>query len=1326
VRDVRTGRSLALKRGYARDPKLRGKRQALLEREYHTLSQLAHPRIIEVSDYGVDEAGPYYVMELLDGSDLDSAKKLPWREACSVLRDVASSLAILHSRGLIHRDVSARNVRRTADGRAKLIDFGAMASMGVAKDVVGTPPFMAPEAVQAQPLDARADLFSLGALGYFILTGRHAFPARRIRELRDHWRSRLAPPSRRDPEIPAALSDLIVQLLALDRNARPQTASEVISRLCAIAELPIEELNEISRAYLTAPMLVGREREIVAVRKCLLALGRGDGGTLLIEGPAGSGRSRLLDACAIEAKLLGAAVLRVDLSDADRGDFGAIRRLGSQLFELMPAPAREAARLQRQLLVHVFDEILEEGPSSTSVMAPERGLLIRELREFVLVLARHQRMLIAVDDFERLDEPSQAVLAAIANKAERHAVVVAVALDREQDDESSAARRLLHSVTSPIELANLRADQTEALMRSVFGDVANLSLIAGRIHALAQGNPRTTMELAQHLVDRGLVRHSAGTFLLPDKLDENELPNTLAASLRARLEPLSEDARELCEVLCLGDCDALTLQDYAELTAHGDARRVYCALDELIAARVVVADAERYRFSQRGFLAVVSADLSPARARVLHGRVERLLTRTGGDVLRRVHHLFGSGQELLAVELIGATDLRHHRAPLSLLVAAVTSAERLGCKASLAYKLRMPLLVEAQAKSQMGIFLEHAPRAIAQLERDSGLVAYRQLEQLAPGERLGQALAKTHERFLAAPEHERVLPVSEAIPELARLSGLFSAVGALAHDLALLESFPSFEPLSPLSPALRVVARFAEGVKEWVRGHFGRSRAIYQELLVRIAAPDRANLTDFHHMRIRLGLHLLLGMSDAVEGSQGALAHADELEASRTQRVSAWRVRQVFHLSRGDNEQARRCLRRAELCQLQEAGAQHDAGSTFVVELLAAAQAGDVLAVRTMLERIAPFAQVFHGWRPISLYGHARLCDLQGDHEGALVHIHAGFALAPPLRHWIWMLLAALHVNVLMALGRVDEAVELGRTYRELAEREQLVPQYNGLELALGEALARSGATVEGLAMVDAAIAKAEHEHREGLRLGTAWECRARIALHMRDAGAFEHAFQQCSQIFARHKHPILAARLARLVDVANGMKGVSFGSLPPAESLSAEATGSGYESIHSRMRECVDASDRARCALTILLQQMESFAGYLYGVNQHELTLLAGLPEPQPEPELESWVRAWTAAELAAADDTTGGGDAGSSVGHGSQPVPHRHVDREGRAFEPIVLSSLDDGQERIAAILVLHADRIKRGFAERELFSRMAVALLEQDVGGVVLAEATTSTSD
>src|SRR5689334_6521302 len=168
VNDATLGRDVALKQltfsSSTGDPRFA---TAMFEREFHTLSSLSHPSIIEVYDYGVDETGPYYTMELLDGGDLRERTPVPWRDACVMLYDVCSSLALIHSRRLVHRDVSPRNIRCTSDGRAKLIDFGAMVPMGPGDLIVGTPSFVAPEVVHLSALDARTDLFSFGATLYF-------------------------------------------------------------------------------------------------------------------------------------------------------------------------------------------------------------------------------------------------------------------------------------------------------------------------------------------------------------------------------------------------------------------------------------------------------------------------------------------------------------------------------------------------------------------------------------------------------------------------------------------------------------------------------------------------------------------------------------------------------------------------------------------------------------------------------------------------------------------------------------------------------------------------------------------------------------------------------------------------------------------------------------------------------------------------------------------------------------------------------------------------------------------------------------------------------
>lgn len=237
----------------------------LFEREYETLSTLEHPRIIEVYEYGYEGGLPYYSMELLNGSDLRDLAPMPYREACSVLRDVASSLALLHARRLVHRDVSPRNIRRTENGRAKLIDFGAVTVFGMTAEVVGTAPCIAPEVLSGLVLDARSDLYALGVVAYFILTGRYPYPARDLAQLPLAWTNRPPAPSEIVPTIPGALDDLVLGLLRHDPMARPGSAAELIDRLTAIGDLEPESDPRVAESFLYTPPLVGREDELEKV-----------------------------------------------------------------------------------------------------------------------------------------------------------------------------------------------------------------------------------------------------------------------------------------------------------------------------------------------------------------------------------------------------------------------------------------------------------------------------------------------------------------------------------------------------------------------------------------------------------------------------------------------------------------------------------------------------------------------------------------------------------------------------------------------------------------------------------------------------------------------------------------------------------------------------------------------------------------------------------------------------------------------------------------------------------------------------------------------------
>jgi hypothetical protein len=1351
VRDAKSGQRVALKRVWADDKRRAAKRKAMLEREFHTLTHLRHPRIIEVYDFGVDSDGPYYTMELLDGADLDEGGRVPWQEACALLRDIASSLAIVHSRGLIHRDVSARNVRRTADGRAKLLDFGGMVSMGASNDVIGTPPFMSPEVLQMQSLDARADLFSLGALGYYLLTGRQAFPARRTQELRDAWRTRPASPSRQRPEIPAPLSALILQLLTLDRGGRPHTAAEVMERLCVIGDLPKEELPEIVRGYLATPTLVGRQKTLLAIRSRMLSLVRGDGGALLIEGAAGAGRSRMIDACVFEGKLLSTIVARASATDA-KEPWGVAKTIASQLFSLLPAEAYEATRLSVAHLGHLIEELRPATSDSGPVSPPERSLVLRELRDFVLALARKNRLLIAVDDADHIDEPSMAWLAAVADKAEQQGVLLALSMEPERTGEPPPAG-VLRSLAQVEALQPLAAEQSESVLRSVFGDAKNVGLVAGHIHALAQGSPRATVELAQHLADRGLARYESGSWLLPSELDVSDMPATLTESLSRRLEGLGADARELAEALCIGDAQAFAATHYKALTEHGDQDRTFQALEHLVAARILSAGVEHYSFAQSGFVSLLLSRMSDARKTELHSRIADLLGQLGSDFLPHAAHLMAAGREGEAVQLLCGTDLQARLPPLELLESAVIYAERdPELPARVTHRLRMALLTKASLMLESNVFERWLPPVVAQLKRDSGLGSYEELQHLPDAERLSGALTRAQQRYLATPEHQQVFSPIDAVRELARLTGSTCSLAATAFDVGILDELPALEPLLPLSPALRIVAQMKGVTRDWLSGRAERACRAYEDILSRITQPDRAGLDDAQCERAKVAVRYVLALHEAVNGIDHAEEHAQFLESRRTLRVNAWRVRSLLQQSQGDAEAAAKSSRRAELLQLQDESESHFPGTGVGLQMSACFIATDLLGVKRMLDSLEKLAVGHRGWQSMWHYGQSCYRYLSGDLEEALDRVHAGFAVAEPGRNLPWGFLAALQIKLLRELGRTDEAIARAQEYTERAHTDELTMAQRFILMESSLAFAAAGQSDRALAILEPLTQHIESLGARGLALGMFYEARARIAILMRDRESFASAAERCSTEYQRGRNPAVSAKFARLMDEARQYD------LVPAEAASFEVAMRIEEdvpaqdpnnTIVSRILECVDASDRARCALTMLLQNADSYLGHLYGVQGDRLVALAGLPSLEAEPDLEQWLWRWLSAEreLAASpstvdtitevqgddesdthsvDSTTESvssppGSTPTAVGgkpkHGVSP---EYVDAEGKRYLALMMIHHYQGASRIAAVLALHLDSGFRRRPASGLMAQVAKQLLAHgDVTGAVLGE-------
>jgi eukaryotic-like serine/threonine-protein kinase len=172
ARDTRLDRIVAIKR-------LKGQRNARFEQEARAIAALNHPHICQIYDIGPD----YLVLEYIEGRPLLSQEKpgpLPIEEGLRLAREVAEALETAHRKGILHRDLKPGNILVTGDGSAKLVDFGlakivADADATLTMGISGTPLYMSPEQAEGQPLDARSDIFSFGAVLYEMLGGHRAF-----------------------------------------------------------------------------------------------------------------------------------------------------------------------------------------------------------------------------------------------------------------------------------------------------------------------------------------------------------------------------------------------------------------------------------------------------------------------------------------------------------------------------------------------------------------------------------------------------------------------------------------------------------------------------------------------------------------------------------------------------------------------------------------------------------------------------------------------------------------------------------------------------------------------------------------------------------------------------------------------------------------------------------------------------------------------------------------------------------------------------------------------------------------------------------------------
>jgi len=594
AQDTRLGRKVAIKLLPTRFTQDEDRVRRFV-REAKAASALNHPHIVTIHEIGEDEAGRYIVMELVEGQTLRAMKK-----PCSLDTffnlgvQIARALGATHAAGITHRDIKPDNIMARDDGYVKILDFGlarliaapandpeaALLAQNSAPGVLlGTAAYMSPEQARGETVTSVTDIFALGIVFYELTTGRHPFEADTMIGLMHAISSQSPlPPSRLNPEIPAALDALILRMLEKDAGMRP-TAAEVEAALREterqrdggterrrdgeIGLLSPSVLLSLRPSVPLSPRrkTVGRERERAGLRSGFASARAGRGLLLCVAGEPGIGKTTLVEDFLAELAAEGhCAIARGKCSERLAGAEAYLPLLEALESLLRSGAVPSAARVMKQIAPTWYAQVVpaagddeEPAQSLNEVRAASQERMKRELGAFFQEVSRLRPLALFFDDLHWADVSTIDMLSFLASKFDAMGALVVVAY--RPSDMLLANHPFLQikpdlqsrGVCRELSLEFLNQAEIEQYLALEFPGHLFPPELPELIHAKTEGNPLFMVDLARYLSDRGVIAQTDGAWTLAQKLPdiERELPESIRAMIERKVTQLSEEDRKL-------------------------------------------------------------------------------------------------------------------------------------------------------------------------------------------------------------------------------------------------------------------------------------------------------------------------------------------------------------------------------------------------------------------------------------------------------------------------------------------------------------------------------------------------------------------------------------------------------------------------------------------------------------------------------------------------------------------------------------------------------------------------------------------------------------
>ncbi len=672
-----------------------------ISREAQAMGRLGvHPNIVAVLDLGQEDDGsPYMVTELMGGGDVEAlledatrptpessiavggagpsqgedqlmpppseggglevgGNALPLDRTIEIGKAVCEGLEFAHARGIVHRDLKPGNVWLTEDSSsgpgqaqvAKIGDFG----LAVMTDrsrltregmMVGTVSYMPPEQATGGEITPRADLYSLGAMLYEMVTGRPPFLGDdEVAIIGQHINTPPVAPTWHNGTCPRPLEALVMRLLSKDPAERPESAQDVFNALDAIdlaARGETVERESNSLDSLAGGVFVGRQAEMGQLKAALEDVLGGSGRLVTLMGEPGIGKTRTSEELATYAGLRGAQVLwgRCYETGGQPPYWPWVQAIRSYVREIDPDELRRqmgsSASVVAEIVTDIKDRLPETRPPS-QLDDPDsaRFRLFDSIASFLKSASQTQPLVIVLDDLHWSDRPSLTFLEFMAREIGQSRVLLIctyrdVELNRRHPLTVTLGDLARERLYECVLLRGLSEPDIARFIEIAAGSSAP-SELAATVYRHTEGNPLFVTEVVRELVQSGELAesHASGASTWSVRI-----PEGVREVIGRRLDRLSERANEALTVAAVVGRDFRldALRELAEDTTEGQLLDV---LDEALDARIIeelTDEIGHYQFTHAVMQETLTGELSLTRRVRIHARIAETLERLYHD-----------------------------------------------------------------------------------------------------------------------------------------------------------------------------------------------------------------------------------------------------------------------------------------------------------------------------------------------------------------------------------------------------------------------------------------------------------------------------------------------------------------------------------------------------------------------------------------------------------------------------------------------------------------------------------------------------------------------